>query len=374
MELDNEIRRHIYTIPPLVRSAYGDIQSDCRSTVEKFSNRAVRQVILTGCGYSYAACLAARDYIQARTHLPVTVLPTIEVARFSDLSGDFLSNTLLVAISNSGMVSRVNEALAVYEKHGAITLGITSNQTAQIAQYCRYLLPVQIPPMERPLPLRGYALTELALMSLGDALALERGTTTPCEIGRAEEQMLRSMEELEASLPAIDRVVRDYALHCREFEAFEFIGSGYERGPAFLGKIEMMGQAGVMATDEDAEQWLHCNFFLAAPEQIGTMLFFAAGSRASSRTAEALEYMEHLKRPVCVVTDGSVKAGGGTAAVVFVPALSHLNAGIVEMVPPSLLAGYLCQLRGEVYSRGFRDQWAIFRDGRGTTKSRLVIE
>ena len=113
MELDNEIRRHIYTIPPLVRSAYGDIQSDCRSTVEKFSNRAVRQVILTGCGYSYAACLAARDYIQARTHLPVTVLPTIEVARFSDLSGDFLSNTLLVAISNSGMVSRVNEALAV---------------------------------------------------------------------------------------------------------------------------------------------------------------------------------------------------------------------------------------------------------------------
>ena len=105
---------------------------------KKFSNRAVRQVILTGCGYSYAACLAAKDYIQARTHLPVTVLPTIEVARFSDLSGDSLSDTLLVAISNSGMVSRVNEALAVYEKHGAITLGITSNQTAQITQYCRY--------------------------------------------------------------------------------------------------------------------------------------------------------------------------------------------------------------------------------------------
>ena len=134
-----------------------------------------------------------------------------------------------------------------------------------------------------------------------------------------------------------------------------------------------MGQAGLLASDEDSEQWCHCNFFLANPEQIGTVIFLASNSPAVSRTREALTYMLHLKRPVCVVTDDPALTSANGMQVIHLPEISPANAGLFEMTVPSLLTGYICELLGESYSRGFRDQWAMFKDGCGTCESKIII-
>ncbi len=365
----NDIRKHIYSIPSLLLTESERMLTKAPELLSGLDRSRIQSVLLTGCGYSYAACLAVKHAFRRITGLPVQVLPAIEVSRFTDIDHPALANTLLIAISHSGEVSRINEALALYRKHGALTVGITGNPVSQIGEACHVLFPASAPPLERALPLRGYAMTCLALLSIGCALAKAEGTAFPASGIVAE--IVRCAEDLAATLPRMDEETQVFAARVRDAATFEFIGAGYERGAAFLGKIEMMGQAGSMAVDEDPEQWLHCNFFMANPENIGTMLFLSSGSPALSRGEEALEYLLHLGRPACVVTDGAGAAG--PAMAVHVPRLSDVTAGFIEMTVPSLLTGYLCEMRGETYSRGFRDQWAIFRDGRGTTKSKIIV-
>lgn len=370
----NPIREHIYTIPSLVNTEIAKIFENCAGVLRSNSVKDVHSVILTGCGYSYAACLAAKQVLHRMTNLPVQVLPAIEVSRFTDIQGTSLKGILLVGISNSGEVSRINEALMLYRKHGAATIGVTGNVKGRIRDCCDFLLLAEPPALKRSLPLRGYAMTYLSLLAIAYLVALRQGRASSLDISLMISEVRTCMETLEQFLSQIDKKIFQYSKKNEKCTTFEFVGAGYERAAAFLGKIEMMGQAGIMAADEDTEQWLHCNFFMAEPETIGTMLFLASNSKAISRGLEALEYMIHLKRPVCVITDDPAIVLDSSPCIIHIPTVSELTAGLSEMIAPSLLTGYICEMKGEVYSRGFRDQWAIFRDGRGTTQSKIVVE
>lgn len=367
---DNPIRQHIYTIPCLVKNELEHVLSAVEERLGYINPDEIQTIRMTGCGYSYAACIATKFFIQQATHKNVIVSPAIEESRFSDPIGTSYHNTLFIGISNSGTVSRINEALAYYQKRGAITIGLTAEPKSPISGSSEYLLSTASPSMERPLPLRGYAMTVLNLLAIGIVLSKEHATVGAAKAEYMELQRL--MDELESDLARIDEAVFELAQRWQPFPHFEFVGSGYERAAAFLGKIEMMGQAGLMASDEDTEQWLHCNFFMSAPEQIGTMLFAGGNSPALSRSLETMAYMKHLNRVLCIVTDKDT-ADISDYSVIRMPQFTSASAGIIEMIAPSLLTGYICEMIGEKYSRGFRDQWKIFNDGRGTSQSEIIV-
>ena len=369
----NDIRKHTLSIPALVTDAIRPTFSSCFRAFQNYDISRLDKIVITGCGYSYAAALAAKDHLSKLTQLPVIVSPAIEVSRFSHFCSGAFSNSLLIAISNSGSVSRINEALALYRKHAVFTVGLTANFSREISKYADILLSTHSPSIGRSLPLRGYAMTFLTLIAIGYTLYIQRQKLLLGALEPVMEDLRYTMAQLEQALPDIDKRVLQYTLDHKDIRSFEFVGSGFERAAAFLGKIEMMGQAGLLASDEDSEQWCHCNFFLANPEQIGTVIFLASNSPAVSRTREALTYMLHLKRPVCVVTDDPALTSANGMQVIHLPEISPANAGLFEMTVPSLLTGYICELLGESYSRGFRDQWAMFKDGCGTCESKIII-
>ena len=45
----------------------------------------------------------------------------------------------------------------------------------------------------------------------------------------------------------------------------------------------------------------------------------------------------------------------------------------LELAPVSLLAGEICELTGEEYSRGFRERWDFSKGGAATENSEIVI-
>lgn len=370
----NDIRKHTFSIPALMADAIRPVFRTCFQALKDHDISKLERIIITGCGYSYAAALAARDQITESVKLPVTVSPAIEVSRFSHPDAVGCANTLLIAISSSGSVSRINEALALYRRHGALVMGLTANLSGEIGRYADLLLSTAAPGIGRPLPLRGYAMTFLTLIALGHALQLRRLGLPYRTLEPAMDALFHTMRQLEQQLPQIDEAVLQYVSAHQDIRSFEFVGSGFERAAAFLGKIELMGQAGLLASDEDSEQWCHCNFFISAPEKTGTVLFLASRSPAASRAREALSYMCHLKRPVCVVTDDPGLTSDEGMQVIHLPQITPSNAGLLEMTVPSLLTGYLCDVTGETYSRGFRDQWAMFRDGCGTCQSEIIIQ
>lgn len=371
-EYKNKIQKHTYSIPSLVLESADNIMAACRQTLITLQPSSIKKIVITGCGYSYAAALSIRDYLGEAVQIPVLVIPAVEVSRFShECAGDY-DGTILIAISNSGEVSRLNEAVLLYKKHNAHVIALTANLQSPIAKHSDYTIDISSPYIGSGLPLRGYAMTILALLGIGYSLI--QNTNQAHIIAHDLEQLKRSMEELRQLLPNMDHAVLQYLDKNPQISNFEFIGSGYERGAAFLGKIEMLGQAGVMALDEDCEQWCHCNFFLAQPERIGTILYYAKNSPAASRSCEALSYMLHLNRPVCIVTDDCGLQETDNSTVILLPKITSLNAGLVEMAVPSLLTGYYCDKIGETYSRGFRDQWDMFKTGKGTCESQIIVD
>lgn len=103
----NEIRKHIYSIPPLLLAESENMLKKVPKILSGLAGEHIQSILFTGCGYSYAACLAIKNAFQRITKLPVQVLPAIEVSRFTDLGNPGLSSTLLIAISYSGEVSRI---------------------------------------------------------------------------------------------------------------------------------------------------------------------------------------------------------------------------------------------------------------------------
>ena len=374
MGFTNEIQKHTYSIASLVSDQLNKTIQACNEKLEPLNVQNIQKVIITGCGYSYAASIAIKDYLSDLVQIPITISPAIEVSRFSHECAGAYEGTMLVAISNSGTVSRINEALLQYRTHGATVVVITANMDGEIQKFADYLLDSNSPSIGSTLPLRGYAMTLIVLIGIGYALAKKKNVLDTIMFNDQMNKLLTSMEALDRKLPIIDAQMQKYVQTHPDIRSFEFVGSGYERAAAFLGKIEMMGQAGLLASDEDSEQWCHCNFFMANPNKIGTILFLAQASPASSRARETLQFMIHLKRPICLVTDDLGITSNHHLTVVHVPDITDYNAGFIECTVPSLLTGYVCEQIGETYSRGFRDQWAMFRDGCGTSQSEIVIQ
>lgn len=363
---DNPIRQHVFSIPELIRLKAAACFEDVRKKLALLDTGASRQIILTGCGYSYAACMAVKDALAECTKRQVLVLPAMEAARFLHAESLNSDNTLLVAVSSSGAVSRINEVVLSAQKHGIRTIGLTASMESVLAQQSDFALDISSPPMARQLPLRGYIMTVLTLLAMGETIAEDMNE-------RVLTQLKATADAMELRLPAIDEQVYAYCDAARMLRVFEYVGAGYERAAAFLGKIEMMGQAGLPAIEEDSEQWCHCNFFMAEPEKIGSVLFLAHNAAGFSRGCEVLGYMEHLGRPVCLATDDASYMAAAQRHVVYLPQITPVNAGIIEMTVPSLITGYFCDFLGERYSRGFREPWAMFRTGCGTCESKIEI-
>lgn len=367
--MQNIIREHVFSVPALITASFDRIYQQCIAATESISFDTIHKIVLTGCGYSFASCISLKYYLENKTNRPVVVLPGIDASRFTVAEINDFPHTLIIGISNSGRVSRITEALMFYKKHGATSIAFTADLSSPVCEKADCVIDTSTPGIGTSNPLRGYVACNLALIALSLIIS---GSGTDIT-AREKAELLRCAEALNGMLPAIDTSLAKYASESHDRTGFEFVGAGYERAAAFLGKIEMLGQAGRMAIDEDPEQWLHCNFFMDNPENIGTMLFMSQGTPALSRCKEALSYMIHLGRPVVVVTDIPETDLPDGVQTIHLPVITPLSAGIVEMVAPSLFVGHLCEQTSTPYSRGFRGVWELFKDGCGTCESEIIV-
>ena len=96
----------------------------------------IRRLIFIGSGDSFFAAKAAESSFINHSKLPVEVRPSLEGGQYHSvfLESRDLENTLVIALSNSGMTSRTYEAALMYKKAGARILGITQNDSSLLAE------------------------------------------------------------------------------------------------------------------------------------------------------------------------------------------------------------------------------------------------
>ena len=71
----------VYSLPELIRQQYEDLEPKTRTILGTPEIFGIRQIIITGCGDSYAAALAVKDAFMELTGLAVEAVPEESVVR-----------------------------------------------------------------------------------------------------------------------------------------------------------------------------------------------------------------------------------------------------------------------------------------------------
>ena len=376
-EVSNAMCRQVWSLPQLLRDQYADLEPKCRKVLTTPEIFSIQRIVLTGCGDSHAASMAVRYCFESLTGIPTEVVPAIELSRYySEKQLGFApQNPLVIAVSNSGGVVRVAEAIQRAVKHGAFALGVTGKPESLLGRSVTRILPLAVPPFESAPGTRSYLVALLALLLLAIRIGEVRGRYTMDQAMDYRYDLLRQADALEECLPAMDSQMKALADSWKDLEAFDFIGAGPDYASAWFGQAKIYEACGKYAMSVNTEEWLHLNFFLRRVEKIGTVLVCQGDSPALSRARElAVHAARDMGRPFLLVTSGKASFSDLALPTVVTPATNYAQSGLLTQFSPlCLLAGYLGEFLGEENGRGCKGPWTFAQGGKGITQSEMIV-
>lgn len=376
-ELDNAMRRQTLSLPDLLRLQYKDLEPKARSVMSTPEIFQIQNIILTGCGDSKFAGMASKIAFESLTGMRTEVVSAIELSRHypEKRLGNAPNNPLVIAVSNSGSVARVGEAVQRASAHGAFTLGVTGKEESLLGKSANRILKMDIPKFESAPGVRGYMVSVLVLLLLAIRIGEVRGKYTMDKAKAMRKDILRLADQIEEALPALDTQMRTLAEKWQNLDAFDYIGSGPDEASAYFGQAKTFEALGKYAMVSNTEEFLHLNFFIRNVDNIGTVLICSSDSPALSRARETAYHMIHdLCRPSIIITDSKTAFDEPEENLVIVPAPEFsVNKVLTQFIPIALLNADIMALIGEVNGRGCKDNWSFAQGGAGIRNSEIIV-
>lgn len=376
MQYDSALRRQVMSLPQLMRDQYDDLEPKTRTVLSTPEIFNIQRIVLTGCGDSYAALMAAKGAFEKYAKIRTEVVTAIDLARDYDKKnlGYAPQCPLVIAVSNSGQVARMGEAIERVRKHGAFTLAVTGREDSVVGQNAERILKLDIPKFESAPGTRTYMVCVMALYLLAIRIGEVRGRYPMDEASARRKEIKALADSLEAALPAMDDTAFEVACKWKNMKAFDFAGSGFEYAAAWFAKAKIYEAIGGYAMSINTEEWLHLNFFVRDPEQVGTMIFAASDNKADSRTSETIQYAVQLGRPLSVVVDSERSDIPQGVSVFRIPKAKYVLAeAMYQFAPICLICGYLMPMLNEKAGRGCEGPWIISKGAACVRQSKIEI-
>lgn len=376
ISFDSALRRQVLSLPQLMRELYADLEPKTRSVLSTPEIFNIQRIVLTGCGDSYAALMAMKPAFEKYAKIRTEVVTAIDLSRDYERRnlGYAPQSPLVIAVSNSGQVARVGEAVERCRKAGAFTLAVTGHEDSVLGQNAERILKLDIPKFESAPGTRSYMVCVLALYLLAIRIGEVRGRYTMDEARARRKEIPALADALEKALPAMDAQALETAKTFKDLSAYDFAGSGFEYAAAWFSMAKIFEATGSYAMCINTEEWLHMNFFMRGPEKIGTMIYAASENKALSRTNETIGYALELGRPLLVVTDEERPDLAGRATVFIVPKAKYLLAeSLYQFAPVCLICGYMMTMLGEKSGRGCEGPWSFSKGAACVRQSKLEI-
>lgn len=374
---ENPMQENAYDVPQLCESQCGKIEADSRMVLTTPEIFQFRRIIITGCGDSYAAGLSMKPALEELTGLPVEVLPAMELARYTgaDTFGK-PGSTLVMAVSNSGGVARVAEAVERATQKGCLTLAITGRPDSKLAKAAMKQVPLTIPPFAAGggNGVRSYLISMLSLLLEGIRIGEVKGRYMMTDSAHYRDTVCQMARAWGEALPKLDAQMKELAREYAAKDLFDFLGSGGNLGTAWFAHAKIIEATGDAASYNDMESWMHLNCFLKNLPGKVTWAWVSGQGRDLSRAQETLGAIAQMPGEVCVVTDDATLDFGAKVRTICVPACPYeWMAPLLNYLPIALFAGYLCEEKGEAYGRGGRAEWAPVAGTALLTESKIVL-
>lgn len=371
----NPMRENVYDVPGLLIDQCVAIEKNSRMILSVPEIYGLKRIVITGCGDSYAAGLSMKGALEYLTGLPVEILPAMQMARYEcrDAFGK-PESVLVIAVSNSGKVSRVAEAVERAGRFGALTLALTGDTRSKLADAAKRNVLLEIPEFAAGSGngVRSYLVSMLSLLLVGIRIGEVKLRYTMDSSQRYRDEMRRYAEEFEKYLEGIDLQVLMSAERNIGQCSFEFLGSGGNYGTAWFSHAKIVEATGDFASFNDAESWMHVDCFSREIDKRCLILFSNAGGPDRSRVEEVLDVVGQMKGSIMAVTDDpGLKVPEKTERIILPRPWAEWMNPLLNYLPAALLAGYLSVMKGETYGRNGQEDWEAVSDIRLITESRI---
>ena len=376
-DYDNPMRQQVFSLPELIEEQYEDLEPKARRVLSFEEIFNVQRIVLTGCGDSYAACMAMKYAFEMLTDIPTEVVSTIELSRFyhEKQMGVDSRNPLVIAVSNSGTGARIQEAVQRARLHGCYVLGITGIEDSPLGLNSDKILKLNIPSFASAPGTRSYEVSLIALYLLAIRFGEVRGKYTMDQAMDYRYDIKNQGKLLAEMLPEMDVQCFEIAKQWKDFPCYDFVGSGFDYATAWFGQAKILEATGKFAMHINSEEWFHLNFFARDSKNMGTIVVANTLNPAHSRNQELVHYANVLERPLVVITDGNKSDfDNEEATYIKVPSPKYPMAmPLTQFAPICLISAYISALIGEKYGRGTEGLWSFADGGFGVKESKIIV-
>jgi glucosamine 6-phosphate synthetase-like amidotransferase/phosphosugar isomerase protein len=368
----------------LIRHVVARVRPQVEQVITREVAGSTSRLFITGCGDSLYAALASRLFFDRYAGVSTEPLEALEFSRYVV---DFMPpDSLTIAISNSGLVSRTIEAVVRARRRGSRTIAVTGREGSPLAQAADSMVLQTVPEMaaEARGPFAGLPYGSGAL-GLGNFIASLttlylcalrfgelRGTVDRSQREALEEELIGLGDVLHATARANEPVARRLAERFRDLSTFYILGAGPNHATAQFAAAKLFEQPQLQGIPQQLEEWAHEQIFLTR-HGVTPIFILAPAGRAHDRALEQLQGAREIGATVIGVASSRDEAVRALAEVVMpiVGEIAEEYSPLAYIVPGMLFATAMHQLRGRPgFTGGYTEEQLlevnsrqIFRSG-----------
>ncbi|MBB4053932.1 glucosamine 6-phosphate synthetase-like amidotransferase/phosphosugar isomerase protein [Devosia subaequoris] len=335
--MDNEktvMLREIALQPDFVRDNIDEMLTYMRSVVADRDPGSLQHGFMIGCGDSYCAAIAVRQFMMKATGRLVEAVEALEFSRY--LVEDLPANSFVFGVSNSGTVSRTIEGVRLARAKGAWTFAVTVSAENKLAQAAETLIRVNATPNIKELPNGTRVVTPGTVTYTASMLGLYVAAIAIGErIGHLDAAASKVLvEELHATAEAMRAADASTAALAREIAASftpdrhtVFVGGGPNYATAYFAMAKWFESLTRPAHLSQLEEWAHEHYFMTR-SNVDTFIILPPGPGRIRGLEQARAAREMESRVIIIAEEADAEARA--AADIFFA----MPTGIREVLTP----------------------------------------
>ncbi len=312
----SNMRKGIDSQIPFIRNYPQKIYDQVRGKMHL--SKLPSRVYLVGCGDSWYCGLATRLAFEAWAGVPTEALQALEFSRYYCAYAP--KDALVVAVSNSGRVSRTVEAVLQAKSRGIKTVGCTREAESRLAQVSDVVLDLGYPERVQGPGTSSYMASMLVQYCIALYLGELSGTVTPDQVIKKLAEISSLADGMQRTVDENIRLLSELGESATKTTKLIFIGGGPNYGTAFFSMAKVLEAAHLNATGQELEEWAHEQYFVSDSETYFFVLAAPGASIDRSREqfwaakqvgAKTIAICDHADVETARHADAAVKIFGG---------------------------------------------------------------
>ncbi|MCC8434815.1 glutamine--fructose-6-phosphate transaminase (isomerizing) [Brevibacillus sp. M2.1A] len=297
--------------------------------------KRVEKIYIVACGTAYHAGLIGKHVIERLAQIPVEVDVASEFRYRRPL---FQSNTLTIAVSQSGETADTLAAMREAKRNGSAVLAITNVVGSSIARDADDVITTNAGPEIAVASTKAYTSQLVAFYLLGIYLAQAKGTLDIGTRASLLDQLTALPDQVEHILAHADEI-RHFAESIKDEQHLFFIGRGLDHAVSMEGSLKLKEIS-----------YIHSEAYAAGELKHGTLALIEEGTRVIALATQdelhekmisnITEVKARGAKVLGITLDGHVELHRSVDDVCLIPQTDALFTPVLGVIPLQLISYY----------------------------------